>query len=129
MVRDEPYEVKLHDVKFRVEAYDYQGSSTTVLPWRGEMECRGRPRKSYAEREESVSESGKEGRRAKKRPSNCRAGGDLISGRTSVWGPLTKAPHEHGWVLLVAGGSEKFSLRVFVLVSFLFRSRSVSVSL
>ncbi len=60
------------------------------------MECRGRPPKSYAEREESVSESGEEGRRSMKRSSKCRAGGDLISWRTSVWGPPTKAPLEHG---------------------------------
>jgi hypothetical protein len=93
------------------------------------MECRGRPRKSYAEREESASESGKEGRRPKKRPSNCRAGGDLISRRRSVWGPLTNPPQEHGRVLMVAGGSDKFSLRVFVLVVFLFRSGSLSLSL
>jgi len=32
-------------------------------------------------------------------------------------------------VLLVAGGSDKLSLRVFVLVSFLFRSGSLSLSL
>jgi hypothetical protein len=93
------------------------------------MDCRGRPPKSYVEREESVSESGEEGRRPKKRPSKCRAGGDLISWRRSVWCPPTKAPHEHGWVLLVAGGSEKLSVRVSVLVSFLFRSGYLSLSL
>jgi hypothetical protein len=54
------------------------------------MECRGRPPKSYTEREEWVSVSGDEGQRPKKRPSKCRAGGDLISWRRTLWGPLTK---------------------------------------
>ncbi len=38
-------------------------------------------------------------------------------------GPLTKAPHEHGWVLLVVGGSDRFSLRVFCLGFFLIQKR------
>jgi len=92
------------------------------------MECRGRPQKSCAVREESVSESGEEGRRPMKRPGKCRAGRDLISWRRSVWGPLRKAPHEHGWGLTSCGRFRQ-ALSARLCLGFFLIQKRISFSL